>query len=235
MLTILVTIRQYHSSAVTTTSDSDALRDAIVRGDIAPNTRLVESDLSSEFAMSRGAVRNALIRLEQEGLVVRERHRGARVRQVSDAEAVEILQARAVLEGLAVRQTAERIDAEGIDRITACLARHRELLERGDLLGASEANAELHATLLDLSGNGTVRSLIRTLNAQTVRYQYRTILIPGRPAMSLAEHTAIVEAVVEGRPDDAEAAMRHHLLSVAQAVQGGAFPGGIDRASGVVR
>lgn len=232
MLTILVTIRQYHR-AVATTSDFDPLREAIVRGDIAPNTRLVESDLSSTFEMSRGAVRNALIRLEQEGLVVRERHRGARVRQVSDDEAVEILQTRAVLEGLAVRQTAERIDATGIARVRACLARNRELLESGDLLGASEANAELHGTLLELSGNGTARRLIRTLNAQTVRYQYRTILIPGRPAMSMAEHTAIVEAVVESRPDDAENAMRHHLFSVADAVRLGLFRGGIDRASDV--
>jgi len=215
---------------VTTTSEFDALRDAIVRGDIAPNARLVESDLSSTFEMSRGAVRTALIRLEQEGLVVRERHRGARVRQVSDAEAVEILQARAVLEGMAVRQTAERIDDAGIERVTACLARHRELLEGGDLIRASEANAELHATLLELSRNGTVQGLIRTLNAQTVRYQYRTILIPGRPARSLAEHTAIVEAVVGRRPDDAESAMRDHLLSVAEAVQTGSFPGGIDKA-----
>jgi DNA-binding GntR family transcriptional regulator len=232
MLTILVTIRQYQR-AVATTSDFDALREAIVRGDIAPNTRLVESDVSSTFEMSRGAVRNALIRLEQEGLVVRERHRGARVRQVSDDEAVEILQARAVLEGLAARQTAERIDAAGIARVKACLARNRELLESGDLLGASEANAELHRALLELSGNGTARRLISTLNAQTVRYQYRTILVPGRPAMSMAEHAAIVEAVVEGRPDDAERAMREHLLSVAEAVRRGLFRGGIDRASDV--
>jgi len=115
-------------------------------------------------------------------------------------------------------------------RVTACLARHRELLESGDLIRASEANAELHATLLELSRNGTVQGLIRTLNAQTVRYQYRTILIPGRPARSLAEHTAIVEAVVGRRPDDAESAMRDHLLSVAEAVQTGSFPGGIDKA-----
>lgn len=231
MLTILVTIRQYQHRAVTTTTDFDTLRDAIVRGDIAPNARLIESDLSSTFEMSRGAVRTALIRLEQEGLVVRERHRSARVRKVSDDEAVEILEARSVLEGLAVRQTAERIDEAGIGRVTACLARHRELLERGDLLRASDANAELHGTLLELSRNGTARRLIRTLNAQTVRYQYRTILIPGRPAASLAEHTAIVEAVVAGRPDDAEKAMRDHLLSVARAVQRGLFPGGIDNAS----
>ncbi len=157
----------------------DKLRAAIVRGDIAPDARLVEADVSATFGMSRGAVRTALIRLEQDGLVVREPHRGARVRKVSDEEAVEILQARAVLEGLAVRQTAERIDDRGAARVQACLERHSGLLAAGDLLGASDANAELHATLLEISRHGTARRLIRALSSQTVRYQYRTILIPG--------------------------------------------------------
>jgi DNA-binding GntR family transcriptional regulator len=212
-------------------SSYDALRDAIVRGDIAPDARLVESDLSTAFAMSRGAVRTALIRLEQDGLVVREPHRGARVRRVSDGEAVEILQARAVLEGLAVRQAAERIDDDGSARLRACLARQRELLDRGDLLGASDTNAELHATLLEISGHGTAMRLIHTLSAQSVRYQYRTILIPGRPSASAAEHAAIVEAVAAGRPGDAERAMRRHLFNVADAVRRGRLPGGIDSAS----
>jgi DNA-binding GntR family transcriptional regulator len=216
---------------MTTNTSYDALREAIVRGEIAPNARLVEADVSTTFEMSRGAVRTALIRLEQEGLVVREPHRGARVRQVSDEEAVEILQARAVLEGLAVRQTAERIDDAGVARLQTCLQRHRELLEGGDLLGASDANADLHAALVELSGHGTALRLIRALNSQTVRYQYRTILIPGRPAASLAEHTAIVEAVVAGRPDDAENAIRRHLFNVAQEIQRGLIRGGIDKAS----
>lgn len=212
-------------------SNYDALREAIVRGDFAPDARLVEADVSSTFEMSRGAVRTALIRLEEEGLVVREPHRGARVRKVSDEEAVEILQARAVLEGLAVRQAAERIDEAGIARLNACLTRQRQLLELGDLLGASDANADLHAALLELSGHGTAQRLIRALNSQSVRYQYRTILIPGRSAASAKEHTAIVEAVIGGRAKEAEAAMRDHLFNVAEAVQQGLLPGGIDRAS----
>jgi DNA-binding GntR family transcriptional regulator len=213
------------------TSSYDALREAIVRGDLAPDARLVEADLSTTFDMSRGAVRTALIRLEQDGLVVREPHRGARVRRVSDDEAVEILQARAVLEGLAVRQAAERIDDAGIARLRACVARQRELLERGDLLGASDANADLHATLLELSGHATAVRLIHSLNARTVRYQYRTILIPGRPAASLAEHAAIVDAVSAGDATGAEAAMRCHLTNVADAVERGRLPGGIDSGS----
>jgi DNA-binding GntR family transcriptional regulator len=216
---------------MTSTSSYDTLREAIVRGDIGPNVRLVESDLSTTYDMSRGEVRTALIRLEQDGLVVREPNRGARVRHVTDAEAVEILQARAALEGLAVRQAAERIDDAGIARLEACLDRHRELLEYGDLLGASDANAELHATLLELSGHATATRLIESLNAKTVRYQYRTILIPGRSAASVAEHTAIVENVVAGRSAEAELAMRRHLFNVADAVKRGHFPGGIDNAS----
>jgi DNA-binding GntR family transcriptional regulator len=212
-------------------SSYDALREAIVRGEIAPDARLIESDVSTTFDMSRGAVRTALIRLEQDGLVVRERHRGARVRRVSDDEAIEILQARAVLEGLAVRQAAERIDDAGVERLQTCLARQRELLEHGDLLGASDANADLHATLLELSGHTTAVRLIHALNAQTVRYQYRTILIPGRPAASLDEHAAIVEAIGAGRASGAEAAMRRHLFNVADAVKRGRLPGGIDGAS----
>jgi DNA-binding GntR family transcriptional regulator len=216
---------------VASTSDYAALREAIVRGDIAPNARLVESDLSTAYEMSRGAVRTALIRLEQEGLVVREPHKGARVRQVSDEEAVEILQARAVLEGLAVRLTAQRIDDAGATRLHAYLARQRELLELGDLLGASDANADLHAALLELSGHSTALRLIRALNSQTVRYQYRTILIPGRSAASVEEHATIVRAVVAGDANAAEEAMRTHLFNVAQAVQRGLIRGGIDTGS----
>ena len=172
-------------TTVSATTNYDALRAAIVSGDIAPDARLVEADVSATFGMSRGAVRTALIRLEQDGLVVREPHRGARVRKVSDEEAVEILQARAVLEGLAVRQTAERIDRPRAG--PACRrasSGNAALLEAGDLLGASDANADLHATLLEISRHGTARRLIRALSSQTVRYQYRTILIPGRSAAS---------------------------------------------------
>ena len=136
-----------------------------------------------------------------------------------------------MLEGLAVRQTAERIDDRGAARVQTCLERHSGLLAAGDLLGASDANAELHATLLEISGHETARRLIRALSSQTVRYQYRTILIPGRSAASLEEHKAIVNAVLAGRPDEAEAAMRNHLFNVAEAVQRGLLPGGVDSAS----
>lgn len=204
---------------VSATSEIDALRDAIVRGDLAPNARLVEADLSRDFSMSRGSVRTALVRLEQEGLVTREHNRGARVRHIGDDEAFEILQARAALEGLAAAEAARRIDAAGAKRLQKALDRHTKLIDAGDLLAASDANAALHQLVLELSGHTTVQQLIRGLKSQTVRFQYRTILAPGRPAKSHTEHAAIVAAVVEGKPRQAEKAMRDHLLNVADTLR----------------
>src|SRR3954447_25078227 len=195
------------------------LREAIVRGELAPNQRLVEADMSSAFRMPRAAVRTALVRLEHEGLVEREPHRGARVRLVSEQEAVEILQARAALEGLAAREAALRITRATAAEVRAVLARQRGALGSEDLLGASDVNAELHAKIVDLSGHATAQRLIRSLNSQMVRFQFRTILIPGRPGQSHAEHTAIVDAVIAGDADKAERAMRKHLDNVAHALE----------------
>ncbi len=195
------------------------LRDAIIRGELAPNQRLVEADMSSAFRMPRAAVRTALVRLEHEGLVERQPHRGARVRLVTEQEAVEILQARAALEALAARQAALRITPETAAEVREVLARQRAALGREDLIGASDVNAELHAKIVELSCHTTAQRLIRSLNSQMVRFQFRTILIPGRPSQSLAEHGAIVEAVTSGEADKAERAMRRHLTNVAKALE----------------
>ena len=194
------------------------LRDAILTGVLVPNQRLVEAEMSSTFQLPRGAVRTALLRLEHEGLIEREPHRGARVRLVSQEEAVEILQARAALEGLAAQRAARKIDAAGAEELQEILDRQRAALEEEDLLGASDVNAQLHAKLVELSGHATAQRLIKSLNSQMVRFQFRTILIPGRPSQSLEEHRGIVRAVIEGDPDEAERAMRRHLNNVAQAL-----------------
>ncbi|HZC15092.1 MAG TPA: GntR family transcriptional regulator [Thermoleophilaceae bacterium] len=195
------------------------LREAIVRGQLAPNQRLVEADMSSEFGMPRAAVRTALVRLEHEGLIEREPHRGARVRLVPQAEAVEILEARAALEGLAARQAAVNLTPGGASELRGILERQRAALASEDLLGASDVNAELHAKIVELSGHATAQRLIGALNSQMVRYQFRTILIPGRPGQSIEEHTAIVDALTAGKAEAAERAMRRHLNKVAKALQ----------------
>ncbi|HEY7019275.1 MAG TPA: GntR family transcriptional regulator [Gaiellaceae bacterium] len=197
----------------------ERLRAEIVSGRLLPNERLVEADLVKNLGASRTAVRAALTRLAHEGLVEHERNRGAKVRLVGESEAVEILETRAVLEGLIARKAAENATAADVDELREILDSMRTRLEAGDLLGSSEPNVKLHATIQRIANHGTVTRLVSTLNSQLVRYQYRTILQPGRPDRSLAEHEAIVEAIAAGDGDSAETAMRWHLSQVADALR----------------
>jgi DNA-binding GntR family transcriptional regulator len=198
----------------------DRLRDEIVRGRLQPNERLIESDLARFLGVSRTVVRAALTRLEHEGLVEHERNRGSRVRFVELSEAVEIQEARAVLEGLAARLAAQRATPEDVESLRAILGDMQRLRQADDLIGVSEENAKLHRRLLEISGHATASRLIATLNSQIVRFQYRTILLPGRSELSAAEHAAIVDAIAAGDGDAAEDAMRAHLSHIADALRG---------------
>ena len=195
------------------------LRKAIVSGELLPGERLLEEDLSVRLGLGRAAIRMALVRLEHDGLVQRERHRGATVRRVSESEAVEILEARAALEGLAARHAARNADDAAVGELRGIVAEMQELRERGDLLGVSNANARLHALILEVSRHQTARRLSQTLSSQLVRFQYRTVLLPGRSEHSYAEHTEIVEAIAAHDPEAAEQAMRRHLSRVAEALR----------------
>jgi len=196
-----------------------SLRRAILDGHLEPNERLVEADLVRRLGVSRAAVRAAIMRLVHDGLVEHERNRGAKVRRVDEQEAVEILQARAALEALAAREAARHAEERDVAELRELLAGMREQLASGDLLAASDRNALLHARILELSRHGTARRLVASLNSQLVRFQYRTILVPGRAEKSLAEHTAIVEAIAAGDPQAAEEEMRRHLGHVAEALR----------------
>jgi DNA-binding GntR family transcriptional regulator len=205
-----------------TTTRVDAyeqLREAIVGGTLQPNERLVEADLTGRFHASRSAVRTALVRLAQEGLVEHERNRGAKVRLIGEEEAAEILESRMVLEGLAARYAAKNATKADAAELRAIVKEMRSLLNAGDLLGASDLNATLHARLLEIAGNRTVSRLVGALSSQLVRFQYRTILLPGRAEQSHAEHRAIVAAVAKGDPDAAEQAVRDHLSHVVDALR----------------
>ena len=190
------------------------LREAIVSGELSPGARLVEADLVRRLGASRPVVRAVLGRLHHEGLVEREPHRGARVRRVTVAEAVEIVQCRAALEGLAARHAAAHATAADVAALRAIHDEMTACVESGDLLAYSGRNARFHNRILTASGHQTARRLVVGLRAQMVRYQFRTILTPGRPAASLAEHAQILAAIAAHNPEAAQTAMTTHLTHV---------------------
>ncbi|WAH38069.1 GntR family transcriptional regulator [Alicyclobacillus dauci] len=197
----------------------ERLRDDIRNGVLMPNERLVEMDLAKSLNAGRAAVRTALARLEQEGLVERERYRGARVRLVSEAEAAEILEVRAAVECVTVRHAAINATPEDDRVLEQIVDELDEHYRANDLLKYSDCNARLHRTLITMARHTTAAKVLDTLNSQSVRFQYRTILAKGRPERSLAEHKAIVRGVINRDPDEAEFAMRQHLAGVLGALQ----------------
>jgi DNA-binding GntR family transcriptional regulator len=196
----------------------DRLRAEIMAGRLSPSQRLVEQDLVDRYRLSRASVRTALVRLEQDRVVIREPNRGARVRRVSEAEAVEILETRSALEAVAAGHAARRATDEEIAEMVHIVAGMLRLHGEGDLLAMSDRNARLHQLILQSSRHETVQRLAGALRSQMVRFQYRTILVLGRARHSLAEHTVIVEAIADRDAFGAERAMRDHLSNVARAL-----------------
>src|SRR6202162_5894726 len=195
------------------------LREAIVDGRFQPNERLVEADLERAFGAGRTAIRAALVRLDQEGLVERQPNRGARVRLVSDREALEIEEVRVALEQMLARDAATRITRSGVAGLRRILKEMTARVEAGDPLGYSELNAQFHELIWSISDQGVAGTLVANLKSQSIRFQYRTILQPGRPDRSLREHQAIVEALASRDPDRSEAAMREHLSHVVETLK----------------
>ncbi len=196
---------------------TEALRTAILAGEYAPNQRLVEIDLCERFGTSRFILRTALQDLAAQGLVEFQRNRGARVREISLAEAVEITEVRILLEGMLAARAAERVTKSDIAMLRALVREMRAAVARSELLTYSELNAQLHAAIRDIAAHETASRLLRQLRDQTVRHQFSLALVPGRPAVSLPQHEAIVAAITGRDPEEAGRAMHTHLQSVIDA------------------
>ena len=209
---------------------AEALREAILRGDYVAGQRLVETDLCERFGATRFTIRTALQTLAAQGLVEVLRNRGARVRTVTIEEAIEITEVRRALEGLCAARAASRASRADKSRLARIVADMKAAWKGGELLRYSELNGELHGAIRSIAGHQTAARIIEQLRGQIVRHQFRLALLPGRPAVSLPQHEAIVTAIAAGDPQAAERAMHEHIDSVIEALRGLAEqPGREDR------
>jgi DNA-binding GntR family transcriptional regulator len=194
------------------------IRQMILGGELVPNQRLVEADISETFGASRPAVREALRELTGEGLVERVANRGARVRAIGFEEAIEIAEARRALESLCAGRAAEAITDDEIAELRQLGNIMRDAVDSGDRELYAAKNRELHDRVHEISGQRTAIALIRRLRGQNVRQQFRLAQKPGRADVSVLEHLAIIEAICRRDRHAAEAAMAAHLDSVISAM-----------------
>ena len=196
-----------------------SLREDIMRGALGPGQRLVEAELTERYGVTRGAVRQALMHLEGEGLVERERNRGARVRTIGLDEAIEITEARAVLEGLCAAKAAQHATRSERDQLRRIGDEMAEAVEAEDVMRYSSGTQALHRYVREVARQQTVARLLERLRYQSVRYHFSVALLPGRPSVGLAEHREVIETIVSGDAGAAEDVMRRHLFSVIAALR----------------
>jgi DNA-binding GntR family transcriptional regulator len=200
-------------------SATDRLRNDILAGVLPPGERLVELQLAERYRIGRAAIRAALQELDSEGLVRREANRGATVRRVSLADAIEITQARGALEGLVARLAAERATSTERSDLIALVAAMERAVAEDSRLEYAKLNRVLHRSLLEFARHAVATDLVANLRNRSAHHQYRLATVTGRAQESLAQHQAIVAAVVAGDGEAAESAMRAHLDSVADVLR----------------
>ncbi|MFO7909485.1 GntR family transcriptional regulator [Vreelandella aquamarina] len=190
------------------------LQDAIVRGEIAPGSKITEPGLSKTYGISRGPLREAMRRLEAHRLIERVPHVGARVVQLSMRELLELFDLREALESMAARLAAEHMTADEIAGLRNVLAVHegQDDLKSGEAYYQREGDLDFHYRIVLGSHNKMLMNLLCDDLYYLVRlYRTQFSASGSRPHRAFVEHHRIVDAIEAGDAELAELLMRRHV------------------------
>lgn len=196
-----------------------AIRHAILRGDLKPGQRLVESDIAEQMGMSRAPVREALRQLETEGLVVSEPHRGTFVTELSATDMWEIYTLRAAIERLAVDIVTEKASAETLAQLQQAVADMSQAAREGDLTRLATLDMSFHEMLCRASGHSRLLDIWLSMTAQirTFINLVNTLYLPADKVVRL--HTEVVEHIQNGRAEEAGQALARHILEAGEHIR----------------
>lgn len=185
------------------------IRSQILENELPAGFQITEQELAERLAISRTPTREALLRLQSEGLIEIWPRHGMRVKHISAEDVREIYDIITVLEARAARLAAsQKISKSKLDRMRECISQMDAALADDDLRGWAEADRKFHLALVEASGNERLAEIVSTLTGQAHRLRMITLPLRPRPTGSNRDHAAVVEAITKG---DAEAAERIHL------------------------
>lgn len=192
----------------------------ILEGQVEPGGTISERRLTETLNMSRTPVRDALLMLEGEGLLIRHGSRGLQVKQMKLEDYMDALQIRKMIEPEAARLAAGRMPVDGLDALIrtleSLLEDARKGQEKPERNIVRDVDDGIHGGIADAAGNPQLAQLIRSLRRQTQIFDLRSV--PERLDSTCQEHIAILRAVRDNRPDDAAKAMREHLDGVRDSI-----------------
>lgn len=198
---------------------ADALRNAISRGDLAPGARLVQDQLAAELGVSRTPLREALLKLQQEGLVALSRSRGVEVRRRNPSDAIDLYEVREVIDGLAARLAAERATPREVEELGRILAAMDRAVRRWDPHRWLLSNLGFHEGITAAARSPSLNQFLPIIQTSAKTFYPSVLLHPERAAVALAEHREILEAIRTRDTAAAERLGRQHIASAKELLQ----------------
>jgi len=188
------------------------LKTAILSGHLNPGERLTEEHLAETLGVSRTPVREALHKLESEGLIKIRKKRGFIVSRDSKEEVEELFELRSILEGYALRVISESVSEETLHRLEEFIQNAEEALRRKKIEDIFKWNTRFHDTLHELVANKTrLHRLIVNMRKYVLRHRKDTLRYPDGGRRSVEGHRKIVMALQLKDPDLCERVMREHI------------------------
>lgn len=192
----------------------DQIRTAIVKGELAPGSKINEPQLSKQYGISRGPLREAIRRLEGCKLVEIKPNIGANIISLKISQLIEIYEIRESLEGLACRLAAVNATSDNCKQLRDLLTQHQEQIksENGRLYYQREGDLDFHYQIVQLSGNQRLFDILCGELYHLVRmYRVQTASEPSRPIQAFKEHHQILDAIEQSDGELAEMLMSRHV------------------------
>ncbi|MDE6738730.1 MAG: GntR family transcriptional regulator [Lachnospiraceae bacterium] len=189
----------------------NTLRKAILTGELKPGERLLEIHLANRLGVSRTPIREAIRKLELEGLVIMIPRRGAEVAQITEKSLREVLEVRRALDALCAELACDRITAEEEERLKQACDEFERATETKDATTIAAADVALHDIIVQATGNRRLIQLINNLSEQMYRYRFEYIKDENRHDNLIDEHRMIYESIVRRDKEKAAAAAKLHI------------------------
>lgn len=189
----------------------NTLRQAILKGELAPGERLMEIQLADRLGVSRTPIREAIRKLELEGLVLMIPRKGAEVAKISEKNLRDVLEVRRSLEELAAELACQRMAEEEIQQLEESQERFRQAIASGDVMRIAESDERYHDVIYGGTGNIRLVQILNNLREQMYRYRLEYIKDEEKRQVLLLEHEYILKAIRNRRVKEAKEAVREHI------------------------
>lgn len=198
----------------------NTLRQAILTGDLKPGERLMEIHLANRLGVSRTPIREAIRKLELEGLVTMIPRRGAEVAQITEKCMSDVLEVRRALDALCAELACERIAPEGLEDLKEACEHFSRTVRQGeaDIKSIAQADVRLHDIIVQATGNERLVQLINNLSEQMYRYRFEYLKDSSQHERLVEEHRIIYESLVKKDKKTASEAAKMHIDNQERAI-----------------